>query len=105
MKNLIILVLFLLVPLIICYGQDENAVQSRDAKTVHYCTKEVNCPECQGWGWLISLTYKMGNSNTRTSSIESGHLHLRNNGNLNTILQRVKCYYCGGTGKIWVKVK
>jgi DnaJ-class molecular chaperone len=104
MKNLIIIIIFLSVPLITLLGQDKNAVQNREVKTVNYCTKEVDCPECQGWGWLISLTYKLGNDNSKMSSSDRGQFNIRNNGNLNTILQKVKCYYCGGTGKIRIKL-
>lgn len=105
MKKIIFIFVLMLIPVLMSYAQDKNAITSRENTPEKYCTKEANCPECQGWGWLISVTYKLGNANSRTGGNDASLARMRNNGNLNTILQRVKCYYCGGTGKIRVQMK
>lgn len=102
MKKVIIIALFLLIPVLMVNAQEKTKMTCRDDGITKYCTKEVNCPECQGWGWLVSVTYKLGNADSRQG--HDGHIGAsKRNGNINTMLNKVKCYYCGGTGKIWVR--
>ncbi|MBN1632671.1 MAG: hypothetical protein JW917_00725 [Ignavibacteria bacterium] len=102
MKKLILTALFILIPVLAGNAQDKTKMTCRDDGVIKYCTKEINCPECQGWGWLISVTYKLGNADSRLGH-DFSLSRSRRNGNINTVLNKVKCYHCGGTGKIWVK--
>ena len=102
MNKVILTALFFLIPVLICNAQERTKMTCRDDGVTKYCTKEINCPECQGWGWLVSVTYKLGNADARIGS-DGNNRGSRSNGNINTMLNRVKCFYCGGSGKIWIK--
>jgi len=102
MKAIITVVIFLMVSFITLNAQDKQQVVKKEIILPVQKSHEENCPHCQGWGWVISLTYKFGNTISRTSGSDA-LLNNRYNNNIITMQQRVKCYYCGGTGKIWIK--
>lgn len=104
MKKVIMITVFLLIPIAFAFSQGNNAVKEREAKNVKSVMMQVSCPECQGWGWVVGLTYQFGKLDSKSTSTAG----LNRNHRFDTMdlqLQRVKCYHCGGTGKVYKKVK
>jgi DnaJ-class molecular chaperone len=104
MNKVIMIAVFLLIPIAFAFSQDNNAVKERETKNVKSVMKQVACPECQGWGWLVGLTYQFGKLDSKSTSSDGLN---RNNrfDSMDLQLQRVKCYHCGGSGKVYEKVQ
>lgn len=104
MKRIILVFTFLLIPIAFSFAQDNSAIKERDIKKITTVVREVSCPECQGWGWTVGFTYRFGKLDSKTNSSDG----LKRNNRFDSMdmqLQRIKCYHCGGTGKVIEKVQ
>jgi DnaJ-class molecular chaperone len=103
MKKILIITMFLFIPFVSIYSQnnnDSNPAKNPEQKIQTFT--EVECKDCQGWGWIVSVGLK-----TETASVAfSGNSGrgIGNTGYTTEISQgRAICPYCRGTGKRIVK--
>ena len=101
MKKALFLFGFLLVPILIAYSQDSKGDQQSKPITLTVKTIEITCHDCQGWGWIVSYSFKLGKGEPVVRSSDSGRGSKE--GTINLELVRAVCPYCGGTGKVQVK--
>lgn len=102
MKTLALIIVFVLLPLFFVNAQNEKVVKdSKSEKTYTVEWKDISCPDCQGWGWLLGEGFK---NNTPVSLSGSGsNQPVRQKGVSNSGMERYRCMDCNGSGKIKVK--
>ena len=100
MKKAIFIFGFLLIPLLFAYSQDKKETSKRDTKTYKVFFKDITCPDCQGWGWTIGEGFKRNLSNSVSTGTPNP---VGSRGVQNTGLDRYRCMYCNGSGKILAK--
>jgi len=104
MKRLILISAFLLIPVAFTFSQDNSNIKEREVKKITTVLSEVSCPECQGWGWTVGFSYRFGKLDSKTRSSDGLNRSNRFD-SMDMQLQRIKCYHCGGTGKVLEKVQ
>jgi len=101
MKTLVLLIVFALLPLFVVNAQNDKVKDSKSQKTYTVEWKDVSCPDCQGWGWLLGEGFK---NNTPVSLSGSGvNQAVTQKGVSNSGMERYRCMNCNGSGKIHVK--
>lgn len=101
MKTLFLVLVFALLPLFFVNAQNDKVIDKNSHKTYTVEWKEISCPDCQGWGWIIGEGFK---NNTPVSlSGSNSNQAVRQKGVSNTGMERHRCMDCNGSGKIKVK--
>ncbi|MCX6157616.1 MAG: hypothetical protein NTY74_06540 [Ignavibacteriae bacterium] len=101
MKTLMLIVLFVLLPLVFVNAQDKKVAESKTQTGYTIAWKDITCPDCQGWGWILGEGFK-NTTNASYSGNGSGQPATMR-GVSNSSVDRYKCMDCNGTGKIQVK--
>lgn len=104
MKKIIFLSVFLIVPLLFIYSQDKKETPQTDLKQIEKIVKEVSCPDCMGWGWVVSVTYRLGREQALANTSRSYSNPTRDRSTVDLQQNRVRCGVCGGTGKVFMRV-
>ncbi|MCE1165700.1 MAG: hypothetical protein LWX07_09895 [Bacteroidetes bacterium] len=93
MKTAIIILGFILLPTFLTYAQvTDKDTGKNNPQTVYLIIKHVDCPDCQGLGYLNKIIYDFNRQ-------DNG----RHASNVGTKIARITCPYCGGTGKLEIR--
>ncbi|MFA5012230.1 MAG: hypothetical protein WC644_09810 [Ignavibacteria bacterium] len=101
MKTLILLIVFALLPLFAVNAQNEKVIDPNTKQTYTVEWKDITCPDCQGWGWILGEGFKYNAPPSFTGNGTNRPVNQR--GVSNTGVDKYKCMSCNGTGKIQVK--
>lgn len=101
MKTLMLLIVFALLPLVYVNAQDIKVTENSVQKGYTIAWKDVSCPDCQGWGWLVAEGFK-NSTNGVISGTGSSQASISRGTRVGG-LDRHRCMLCNGTGKIQVK--
>jgi len=103
MKRLIFVSLFLIVPVLFAFSQDKDIIQKNEhnAQPVKIILKEVQCPDCQGFGWIIGLNY------LKSSAVKDRFNNSPGVSNPSKVaeLSRMVCPFCGGRKTVFIEYK
>lgn len=93
MKTAILILSFILLPALMSYAQvTDKDTGKKQTQTVYLVIKHIDCPDCQGLGYLNRVMYdfKREDNGTHASNVSSK-------------IGRFTCPYCGGTGKLEIR--
>ena len=102
MKKLALILVLTIIPLVALYSQDDKKTEKTTThKTYTIEWKDVTCPDCQGWGWLLGEGFK--NSTPASMSGNGSNNPSNQRGVSNTGVDKYRCMNCNGSGEIKVK--
>jgi hypothetical protein len=100
MKIAVLVAFFLLTAVTITFAQDKKETPARNTEEIHYVIREAVCPDCQGWGWVLSKGYSFGRSASRNDANSS---NVVKQSTVDLQLVKSTCYLCFGKGFVHVR--